>query len=206
MKFPFLASVLLFCMLLSFFIKRSNKKAAEAEANFWEKEKNANFVRKKPLDNLSYVHIPEAFFDFPYNTQDGQTEDALSMLKHLSSQKIVNLTGISNTDLKLKYGTANITVLTEYDQNYTQLVRALQKLADSLHQNGQDEAAREILEFSVCTGTDISGTYYLLADLYVKSGQAERIKELKEAAGKLNSPMVSSILRTLSEKEDAVLN
>ena len=35
-------------------------------------------------------------------------------------------------DLKLEYGTANINDLSQYDQNYTLLVRTLQKWAEAL--------------------------------------------------------------------------
>ena len=50
-----------------------------------------------------------------------RAEEYRSLLTSLSTQPVVNLTGFTNTDLKLEYGTANITCLTEYDQNYTLL-------------------------------------------------------------------------------------
>ena len=41
------------------------------------------------------------------------------------SRKLLNLSGISNTDLKLQYGHANLDLLAEYDQNFSNLLRCL---------------------------------------------------------------------------------
>ena len=45
--------------------------------------------------------------------------ECLSELQDLSDAKIVNLTGYTNTDLKLKYGTANITILSDCSPSST---------------------------------------------------------------------------------------
>ena len=96
--------------------------------------------------------------------------------------KIVNLTGYSNTDLKLKYGTANITILSDYDFHYTNLVKLLQKIAELLHDSLEDALAIEVLEFAVSTGTDVSKSYYLLANLYKETGTPEKIDSLIQQA------------------------
>ncbi|MDE7270789.1 MAG: hypothetical protein K2N81_10005, partial [Acetatifactor sp.] len=126
----------------------------------------------------------------------------LRMIQELSQHPIVNLTGFSNTDLKLEYGTANITVLTEYDQNYTLLVSTLQQWADLLYRADQTEAARDILEFAVNTRTDVSRTYDLLSDIYIKNGQRDKIPELMNIAESLNSLNREVILRHLRERAD----
>ena len=104
-----------------------------------------------------------------------QKKQCVDILKTLSTQPIVNLTGYSNTDLKLEYGTANITALSDYDQNYTVLVRTLQKWADLLWDNGFVSQAAAIMEFAVSTKTDISRTYYRLAEYYCANGQKDKI-------------------------------
>ena len=200
MKFPFLASLIILAIILKTGIKRSNKSMEEANENFWKREHDANFVRKKPLDNLVYLTIPEHFLSLPVPEEDSRARDALDMLKHLSGEKIVNLTGITNTDLKLTYGTANISVLTKYDQNYTRLAHALQQIAASLAGNSHTKEAQEVLEYAVSTKTDISATYLLLADLYIKDNQPEKINALIEKVSALDSLMVPSIVRNLKSK------
>ena len=114
-------------------------------------------------------------------------------------EKIVNFSGISNTDLKLNYGTANITVLSEYDRNYTTLVRSFQVLAASLYENGNKENAKKILEFSINTGSDVSSSFKLLGTIYKSENNLSAINELIDKATKLNSPMKTAILESLND-------
>ena len=132
--------------------------------------------------------------------EDSTVSECLKTIHELSTQPIVNLTGFSNTDLKLKYGAASITVLTEYDQSYTLLASTLQRWAKQLYESGHIEEARRILEFAVSTRTDVSASYDLLADIYTQNGLNERIPELSATAETLNSLNRKVILRHLEEK------
>ena len=166
MKLPFLASFIILIILFNISTRRISRKVEDNEEKFWQRELESNNVRKKSLDDLEYINIPVD--QLPFGTSgDNQilqkVEDELLALKE---EKIVNFTGIPNTDLKLQYGTANITVLTQYDQNYTAMVIALQKWGQELYNQGRFEDATKVLEFSMKTRTDISGTYRLLIDMY----------------------------------------
>lgn len=125
------------------------------------------------------------------------SEECKEILHSLSTQKIVNLTGYTNTDLKLSYGTANITCLTEYDQNYTLLVSTLQKWAEALYRGGAKKECRQVLEYAVSIGTDVSHTYFLLADLYDEEGESDLKCSLIEKASGLSSLSSKVIVRTL---------
>ena len=59
MNFAFLASCLLFCAVIYHAINRSKSIEENSTKAFWQKEQQANFVRKKSLDNLDYITIPE---------------------------------------------------------------------------------------------------------------------------------------------------
>ena len=106
---------------------------------------------------------------------------------------------ISNTDLKLTYGTANISALTEYDQNYTFLARALTTLGETYYKEGNINKAKEYLEFAISTKTDISSTYKILGSIYKDDNNTAGIEKLKEVAGELHSAMAPAIIRYLSE-------
>ena len=56
-----------------------------------------------------------------------------------------------------------------------------------------------VLRFGIDSLSDISGNYKLLATLYIKSGQQEKIAELRETAEKLNSLLKNSIIKYLDE-------
>lgn len=197
MKFPILASLFVFILIIGHNVRKQRNSNVSAENNFWQEEVRANSVRRVSLDDLNYITIPSDTLPVHLLQEDPAVAECVEFLGSLSGQRIVNLTGYSNTELKLKYGTANITLLSEYDQNYTLLVTTLQKWADLLYNAGYVEETLQILEFALSTGTDISKTYYMLADIYRSKGQQARIQELIEAAENLRSINRSVIVRTL---------
>lgn len=199
MKVLFLSSLIMFCIVLAYTNKKHRKLEEKYLKDFWDREQKANNTRKKSLDNLEYITIPFDALPMDILQADPAIKEMHTLLKNLSSQKIVNLTGYTNTDLKLAYGTANITVLSEYDQNYTLLVRTLQDWAKRLYAEGFMTETKSILEFAVSTGTDVSQSYYLLADIYDKSGEAFKKEALVEAARQIRSPLQKVIVRTLQE-------
>lgn len=200
MKFYVLASLIVFIMIISHNLRKSRRIQDEAEHSFWEKERLANETRRKPLDNLNYIKIPLDQLPMEQMKDDAQVADCIDTIQELSLQPIVNFTGLTNTDLKLEYGTANITTLTEYDQSYALLVVTLQRWAGLLYQAGCVGDARTILEFSVETRSDVCATYDLLSDIYLQNGETDRIAHLRETAQTLNSLNRNIILRHLEEK------
>ena len=214
MKFPILASFILLCIVSAIGMRRTSRKFEEKENNFWEKEREANNVRKKSLDSLEYVHIPYDLLPFGTAEENPTLAAAEDELMALKDEKIVNFTGITNTDLKLEYGTANITALTQFDQNYTALVVSLQKWGDALYNAGRFEDACQVLEFAVKTRTDISATYRLLIDMYkTKLGFNEatiksKLEGLLPIAKNLNALSRNQILNMLAaegiESEDDI--
>ncbi len=201
MKFPCLASLIVFIIWLHYRMKRGERDVEKATRLFWEKEAKANDVRRKPLDALRYIEIPLDMLPLDAMKDDPEIIDCIEQVKTLSECKVVNFTGISNTDLKLAYGAPNMPILAEYDQNYTLLVRTLQKWADLLYRADLLNEARSVLEFAVSTGTDVSKSYKLLASIYRKTGKEAKISELINAANALHSPLTKSIVRALQESD-----
>ena len=199
MKFPFFASFLIFCLWLSYEIHKHRNQEAKSRDAFWEKEAAANNTRRKSLDDLDYIRIP--FDSLPMDTlkEDPAIMQCHETLHGLSASPIVNLTGISNTDLKLTYGAPNIDLLSCYDQRYTLLARTLQDWAAALAGKDFPLEAVSVLEFAVSTHTDVSASYKLLSSLYQKQGCPEKIRDLIPIAESLNSGMKKHILSLLEE-------
>jgi len=142
----------------------------------------------------SYVRSPEHAAPLSEELANAEHE-----LCSLADSRILNLTGISNTELRLTYGTANLEFLTAYDQNFTALIRILQKWGTLLASAGKKEDAVIVLSYAVGIGSDIAGTYALLARLYKENGDLHKIEELKESAETLSTLMKPSILRDLEQ-------
>ncbi len=198
--FPFLASFIIFIIWLTYELKKHEKLEKNALNDFWRREEEANQVRKKSLDNLNYIKIPFDFIPKSLLSDNEEVQDCLELLNKLSEKKIVNFTGYSNTDLKLEYGTANLTELSQYDENYTLYARTIYKLANIYYRNGYESNARILLEKALESGTDISGNYLLLAEIYQKQGENVKLGALLQSAKDL--PATASkknLIRSLEE-------
>lgn len=209
MKFPFLASCILFILVLHRAINRNNKIYHKEEASFWEKEAAANGVRKQPLDNLEYISFPAEMFSlqallkqesYPQFTEENpRVFEIEERFRHLSEQKIVNLSQYTNTDLKMQFGVGNLMTLTEYDANYSELITLLQEYAQLLHTNNYSKEALTVLEYAISIGSDIGASYELCARLYQESNTSYKIPDLLEKARTISSIRGPSIVRKLQK-------
>ncbi len=172
-----LSILLIFVLWLQYEIRKNSRLSKKKSELFWEREKQANLTRRADLSDLEYITVPLEMLPMADHT-DATINSYRDTILNLSSKKIVNLTGYTNTDLKLKYGAANISLLSEYDNNYTVLVSILQKWAERLYQNGNTPEAVSVLEFAVMCLTDVRKTYLLLANLYMEQHTPEKIDPL----------------------------
>lgn len=201
MKFPVFASFLIFIIWLSLNLARSNRRDEASKQSFWEKERLANSTRRKPLDDLPYIKIPLDSLSMHLLPEDEQASEYKEIFRSLNESKIVNFTGITNTDLKLQYGAPNIDLLTQYDQNFTVLARTLHQWASYLYEKGYPQESCQILEYAVSIGSDVSGSYKLLCKIYKENNTPEKIRSLYPVAESLNSLMKNTIVRILQEAE-----
>lgn len=199
MKMPFFASLIIFVIWLSYELSKRRRRDRKMDEDFWTKEAEANNTRRKPLDDLEYITIPFDSLPMHIMENDDTVKECHQILHSLSDSPIVNFTGLTNTDLKLKYGAPNITLLTRYDQSYTALASTLQKWADTLYKSGYVKETVDILEFAISTNTDVSGSYRLLASIYSSQGQSEKIANLMDTAESLQSSSRNIIVRILKE-------
>lgn len=120
----------LFFIIIKIARNRSVKKVQKEDESFWERERKANETRKVNIDNLPYIVLHEGQLPLHKELPDSRAQNYINDIESLYEKEILNCTGMSNTDLKLKYGAANITRLSECDQNFTVLVRSLARLAE----------------------------------------------------------------------------
>lgn len=178
-----------------------DSKKMTGQQSFLEREKEANTAPAQSLKDLDYITIPLDRLPFGVLTGHKEVEHMEYTIRNLAkdTRKIVNLTGITNTDLKLTYGAVNIVKLMEYDASYITLIKTLQEWADVLYEEGLYKEVVSLLEFSVSTKCDISETYHMLCDIYKNHlglSQSEaigKIKALQPYAAELKSMNKDSI-------------
>lgn len=193
-----LLCVIVFILWIRYEIHKTRRQDENASKSFWESENEANFARKRDLSALNYIEIPLDKLPFNASSSD-ELLLAQERIKELSAKKIVNFTGISNTQLKLDYGAPNLDLLAEYDQNYTLLVRTLNQWANLLLKEGLDSQAEQVLEFAVSLRTDVSESYFNLGRIYKNEGHPEKISQLIKQAENLNTLSKKRIADGLTE-------
>lgn len=201
MKYPFLASFLVFCAVFYLRNRKVDKQRERNKKEYFDLEARANNTRKQPLDNLDYIKIPLEMLPISVCTEDSIISECLSDLNELVKDDIVNFTGLTNTDLKLQYGPANLPYLQKCDMCYTHLVRVLHDWAKQLYSLNQPKDALTVLEYAININADISNIYFMCADIYLENNTPEKIDSLIETASSLNSVIKDSIIRTLNSKK-----
>ena len=190
--FPFLAIFITFCLILTYHIRKNDADQQKIQDEFWEKERLANAVRKKDISKLDYITIP---FEKLLVKLDTSTE---KKLYEFANKPMLNLTGISNTDLKLAYGTANINILSEYDTNFSDFVSLLPDYVDELLEAGYTDSAELLLEFAIGCNADSRKIYEQLATIYKNQNQSDKLQMLFEQAEHLPDLTKKAVLNLLS--------
>lgn len=141
--FPFLAIFIVFCVILAYYIRKGDAAQQKVQDDFWEKERLSNTVRKKDISKLDYITIPLEKIPVKLCTS---TE---AKLFALANKPMLNFVGMTNTDLKLAYGTANLEILAEYENNFLDFVSLLPDYVEELIEAGETETAQMLLEFAI---------------------------------------------------------
>lgn len=197
MRFPiFLPSILIFVVVYAIKRRHGDKKRQKVYDDFWERERQANMTRKKDISNLDYV--PFSLERLPIGTYtDTILADYESTLQKLSETKCIDLSAYSNTDLKLLYGTANLTILSEYDENYHILTSTLQAYANRKLELNQLDDAICILEYAMELKLDSSTIYTQLATLYKDNGMEAKISSIISAVSTMDESFSHLVLPKL---------
>lgn len=186
---------ILIIILLQLILRKNSKKTKESNDAFWKREASANNVRRKDISKLDYIVIPDVL---PYVTCDNAEINRLQdRLISMKDKKILNLTGYSNTDLKIEYGVANLVKLSEYDDNFVKLAQTITALGKALMNAGYVSEAAAFLEFGIQCATDVTDNYIMLAKYYTDANQPEKIDELIIAASSLKSLSKDVIIKKL---------
>ncbi len=189
------------CFILFIMWFRVKSKQADKSQNsskdFWTMEQAANFTRKQDISNLDYINVPYEKLPFN-NTSDEEETFIQNELRNIMQRKILNLSGFTNTDLKLAYGAANLDLLTEYDQNFTLLIRTLNKWGVYLYNKEDKNRAKQIFEYSVSINSDIKETYTTLAKILLEEDNPKEVNELITTVNKSDFFMKDAISKSLT--------
>lgn len=198
MPIPILSILLLlFILWLNYEIKRISRAEKKSNEVFWQAEEASNTARRKDISELDYITLD--LERLPMNDSEDSTINSYrDTIKKLEGKKFVNLSDMTNTELKLQYGVANLNQLTEYDTNYTKLVSSLQKWAERYYSLEQVDSTVQILEYAVSIHSDVKKTYHLLASIYKSKKTPEKIQQLIESIPKTKVQDKEKLIKDLT--------
>lgn len=172
------------CLIIAVAVSRGKYTERENREAFLERESRANSVRRADISSLDYIRVPLDALPLDAVRRAGYGE-LCDKLTQLAENRILNLSRYTNTELKLMYGPANLDDLCRYDNNYTELIRLLDKLSECMLEAGDAGHARLFLEYAVSVGSDISKTYVRLAGLYADEKNTALLDALIQKAQNL---------------------
>ncbi len=182
--------------------KRQEKHEAEKEA-FWGKEERSLSVRKKEIPAELYFHPNISRFNFPaldlepaaaekYKTLEKQIRGSVSL-------PMLSLSNMSNTDLRLNFGTANQPVIAQAEENYEAFLSFLYEYAILMNEHEHADEAITALEEAIRLKSDICQHYFLLADLYQAQSSSESLQVLTALVQDMDSSSKQRILNYLAK-------
>ena len=178
---PFLLIFIIFCIVLAYYIRKNDAAQEKVMSDYWDKELKSNAIRKKDISKLDYITIP--LEKIPEKLETSAEKTFFSF----ADKPMLNLSGISNTDLKLEYGTANLDILSEYDLNFTDMLAILPVYTKELEEAGQTDTARMLLEFAVNCNADSRIVYQQLSAIYNEADEPDKILWLLKCSENLPS-------------------
>lgn len=206
MKFLLLPSITILILVLNHNIRKNKSKDEHSVKAYLSREDAANNTRRKDLSNLPYIEVPFNTLPLDITLNDEKKQLQISQyikeIRSLSEKQMLNLIGVSNTELKEQYGPANLELLTMYDMNYSRYIRNLHLLAECMYPEYPEKAV-EVWEYCLSIGTDISGTFSSLARHYVDSQDREHFMKLYDCIpdkSTISGKTILNKLDSLAEK------
>ncbi|MCT4612057.1 MAG: hypothetical protein N4A47_01650 [Clostridia bacterium] len=187
MPFSYDVFFVFFFFMLGFviYIYASKKDANHEFKDILKKEEELNKIIKDDV-NINYIRPSISNFPLMQEFEVKTDRESIAFKKQESVEDLINLPmvssikGLSNEEIKIKFGSNNFDKITAYEQNYYTFLHALNDWALLLKKADHFQEAIIILEEALILKSDIIKTYILLSDLYKETGQQEALEGLKE--------------------------
>lgn len=182
---------------------RSENNLDNSQKKFWEKEQASHYVRKHDISEDDYIkgHV-ELIPDFTEVDYENWSKPSLyktqEQLREVATKQMINLTGMLNSDVRLKYGTGQLDLIESLENNYNNYIQGLSLLGSELANLDRKEVGKTLLEEAIHAGSDVSHTYINLSDIYNDLEDIDALKALLKKSSQLNSVMKAKIMKHIA--------
>ena len=179
----FIIIFIIFIVWTQYEMKKSSKKNKEIEEAFLAREEEANHAPKQDISDLELLSFDENDIPMPPEgmfTNEDDITTYIRQIKNLIKEPMIDLSEFSNTDLKLKYGVANFTTLSEYDENYSSYLLLLTNLARGYARRELYELSEKTYKYALSCGSIKLHDYTGLAEVYLATDRPQEISSMIE--------------------------
>ena len=158
--------------------KKSGSKKIEDILN---EESAANFARRRPLPDDFYFVPDISDLSVKKYADDDKSKVAAKQARvlKLANSKMIRLPKpMTNKEIKMEYGAANLETVTNGEEVYQMFLEALQGWATALSDIGDEGNAKKVLEKAIDFGCDSSRCFIALAELYSKDRNKKAMDKL----------------------------
>ena len=187
---------LIFCAWLNYEKNKSHKKQKRNSQKFWDREEKANHTRNKDICHRPMFSPAKSRIPMPASTDENVTYYQNRVCASLE-QPMMDLSGYTNTDLKLAYGTGNFNTLSEYDRNFNDFLMNMTNLGKAYFSAGYFADAAAVYKLCIESGSCRHSDYKALAETYTAMGTPGKISELISEAETSELPRKASLIRQL---------
>ena len=185
MHIPFMLVVFIFLVLcFNYALHKNNKKIKYTLKEYIEEEKQANFARKKNIDENMFLNIDSSFLN-ELDLNKYYKQEKISRQKKriidISHKKMIYLdTSKQNKDIKLDFGISNFNLIVQYEENFVRFKNYCTDLAKTLIEHKEFYDAINILENLIKYPCDTSKIFSLLIDCYLEVNNIDKLNNLKQ--------------------------
>ena len=190
--------VFAYCMICLNIIIKKSKGSARSNENYLREEEMANFSRKKEIPENLFINAGIELLpmrEFEDTEEFKRINKSQAYVIKRSTFKMIRLkTPMTNRELKIKFGYANLENIIAYEDNFVRYIFALCDWAETLLEMGEKEDAISILEFAVDMIPEQSKPYTLLIDAYGESKCKSELLNLKDKFNSNCKPLLQDVL------------
>ena len=190
-------TILAFILFVAFRIRHLESEEKQTDEEFWENERHADLTPARDLNTIQYITIPLEKFPLSFfdDNPDEEADMIIDELRQLSSSRLLNLNGMSNTDLKLQYGRKNLGEMQQIGERFNRVEVLLCDLAKCFMEKKEYQKASCILEYAIGLGSDVSADYTLLGECYRVLSMPDKFEALYEKVESMDLMTKGTVLR-----------
>lgn len=194
----------IFILIFQHNLRKQSTTLEKSRKEFWELEEKSYFSRKEPIE-------PELFLktnseSLPKNSREFFQEkgkESLFLVQEkcfeVSALPMINLSDTLNSQVRLKYGAANLGLIQNYEINYNSYLTHLYKLGKGYSDMGLDNDAILFLEEAINLCSESSDHYILLGQLYKRTNDHKKLDALYQNAQGLNTITKNKVVSALDQ-------